>query len=116
MISRWLVLFAMCAVWGCTLDSGRAGESCKRSSQCQAGLGCVRGKCSKDLGPIANESTVPVLGGGGQSATEAGVMPAADGGMTTAGIGGAAAGSGGGAAGNSGAVAGSAGAAAGSGN
>jgi hypothetical protein len=101
MIVRWLVLSAVCALWGCTLDSGRAGESCKRSSQCQAGLGCVRGKCSKDLGPIADESTVPDLGGGmGQAATEAGVMPAADGGGTPAGTGGAAAGSSGAAAGS----------------
>ena len=80
MILRWLVLSAVCALWGCTLESGRAGETCKRSSQCQAGLGCVRGKCSKDLGPIADESTVPVLGGAGQAATDAGMTPAADGG------------------------------------
>lgn len=95
MTLRWLVLFAVCALWGCTLESGRAGESCKRSSQCHAGLGCVRGTCSKDLGPIAAESTVPDLGAGmGQAATEAGVMPAADGGMPAAGNSVAAAGSG----------------------
>jgi hypothetical protein len=82
MLLRCLVLSAVCALWGCTLETGRAGETCKRSSQCQPGLGCVRGKCSKDLGPIAKESTVPMLGAGsGATANEAGAMPAADGGM-----------------------------------
>jgi hypothetical protein len=95
MILRSLVLSTLCALWGCTLETGSAGETCKRSSQCQAGLGCVRGKCSKDLRPIADESTVPDLGAGmSQAATEAGVTPAADGGVPAAGSGAPAAGSG----------------------
>ncbi|HET6332589.1 MAG TPA: hypothetical protein VFG30_05220 [Polyangiales bacterium] len=94
MISRCLLVAALCALWGCTLESSRAGQSCKRSTQCQAGLACIRGKCSKDLGPIADESTVPDLTMGmGTAVDEAGVSPAADGGM--AGAAGAAAGSGG---------------------
>jgi hypothetical protein len=81
MLLRCLVLSAVWALSGCTLAAGRAGETCQRSSQCEAGLGCVRGKCSKDLGPIAKTSTVPSLGAGsGATANEAGVMPAADGG------------------------------------
>ena len=60
---------------GCTLETAKAGASCRRSTQCEPGLACVRGKCSKDLGPIASESTVPDLGmgEGGMTAT----MPAA---------------------------------------
>jgi hypothetical protein len=91
MISRCLLVAALCALWGCTLESSRAGQSCKRSTQCQAGLACIRGKCSKDLGPIADESTVPDLTMGTGTAVD--VSPAADGGM--AGAAGAAAGSGG---------------------
>jgi hypothetical protein len=93
MISRCLLVAALCALWGCTLESSRAGQSCKRSTQCQAGLACIHGKCSKDLGPIADESTVPDLTMGmGMAVDEAGVAPAADGGM--AGAAGAAASSG----------------------
>ena len=60
---------------GCTLETGKAGDSCRRSTQCEPGLGCVRGKCSKDLGPIASESTVPDLGSGDGGMTV--TMPAA---------------------------------------
>jgi hypothetical protein len=60
---------------GCTLEVAKAGEACRRSTQCEAGLGCVRGKCSKDLGPIASESTVPDLGQGAGGMTPS--MPAA---------------------------------------
>jgi hypothetical protein len=82
MILRSLVLCAVCALWGCTLESSRSGESCKRSTQCAAGLVCVRSKCTKDLGPIADQSTVPDLGMGmGTTAAEGGVA-AADGGGT----------------------------------
>lgn len=98
MILRCLLVVAVSALWGCALESSHAGQSCKRSTQCQAGLACVRGKCSKDLGPIADQSTVPDLGlgmGGAIAGNEAGVIPAADGGSATAASGGAAAGSGG---------------------
>jgi hypothetical protein len=54
-----LLLFALT---GCSLEAAKAGGTCRRSTECQAGLACVRGKCSKDLGPIASESTVPDLG------------------------------------------------------
>jgi hypothetical protein len=109
MIVRWLVLAAVCAFGGCTLESGKAGATCKRSTQCVAGLACVRGKCSKDLGPIADENTVPDLGGG----NEAGVAPAADGGGSGSAAGAAAGGgagsTAGAAAGNGGSTAGAAG-------
>ena len=81
MLIRCVVLAAVCALAGCTLQVGHAGDACKRSTQCQTGLGCVEGKCSKDLGPIADESTVPdlMLGmGAGAGAGDAAV--AADGG------------------------------------
>ena len=48
---------------GCSLDQAKAGESCRRSTECEPGLGCVRNRCSRDLGPIADESTVPDLRG-----------------------------------------------------
>jgi hypothetical protein len=95
MLLRWLLLAAVCLQCGCTLESSHAGQTCKRTTQCQAGLACVRGKCTKDLGPIADESTVPDLTMGMGTAVagnEAGVSPAADGGM--AGAAGAAAGNG----------------------
>ncbi len=86
MILRSLVLCAVCALWGCTLEAGRSGESCKRSTQCSAGLVCVRSKCTKDLGPIADQSTVPDLGMGmGMGAAEGGVAAADGGGMPQAG-------------------------------
>ena len=78
MSMRWLVLAAVCMLVGCELEVKRAGETCKRSTECAAGLGCVRGKCSKDLGPIADESTVPDLGMG--MAADDAAATAADGG------------------------------------
>jgi hypothetical protein len=80
MVLRSLVLCAVCAFSGCSLEVGRAGATCKRSTQCESGLACVRGKCSKDLGPIADESTVPDLGmgmGAEAPAADGGGMPAA---------------------------------------
>lgn len=93
MIDRWLVsaVLIACGLSSCKLESSRAGESCKRTTQCEAGLACVRGKCSKDLKAIAGESTVPDLGMGmGETAVagnEAGVVPAG-GGEPAAGSGG----------------------------
>jgi hypothetical protein len=77
-----IVLLLLFALASCSLSEAKAGASCHRSTQCQAGLACVQGKCSKDLGPIASESTVPDLGlgEGGMSAT----MPAAGSGGTGA--------------------------------
>ncbi len=96
---RSLVLCAVCALWGCTLETARSGESCKRSTQCAAGLVCVRAKCTKDLGPIADQSTVPELGMGAAegevAAADGGGMPAA-GNASTAGPAAGGGGSGGG--------------------
>lgn len=66
------VLFAaaLCLIAGCSLEEARAGDSCRRSTECQPGLACVQGKCSKDLGPIAEQSTVPDLGGGEDAGSE----------------------------------------------
>jgi hypothetical protein len=74
------VLLLSFALTGCSTETAKAGASCRRSTQCEAGLACVRGKCSKDLGPIASESTVPDLGlgEGGMTVT----MPAAGSGGT----------------------------------
>lgn len=73
------VLLLLFALTGCELETAKAGGSCRRSTQCEPGLACVRGKCTKDLGPIASESTVPDLGQG-----EGGmpIMPAAGSGGT----------------------------------
>jgi hypothetical protein len=77
---RWLALAALCALYGCKLEASHAGDSCKRSTQCDPGLVCVRGKCSKDLKPIASESSVPDLGVGmGEGAMAAGAGGAAAG-------------------------------------
>jgi hypothetical protein len=77
------VLLLLFALAGCSLETAKAGATCRRSTECQAGLGCVRGKCSKDLGPIASESTVPDLGQGEGGMTV--TMPAAgSGGMAAA--------------------------------
>lgn len=84
---RWLALAALCALYGCKLEPSHAGETCKRSTQCDPGLVCVRGKCTKDLKPIASESTVPDLGmgmdegamaGGGAGAPAAGAPAAGE--------------------------------------
>jgi len=72
MLLRLLMLATLWALVGCSLEVGRAGASCRRSSQCQAGLGCVRGKCSRDLRPIADKSTVPSLNNAAATAADAG--------------------------------------------
>ena len=72
------VLLLLFPLVGCTLETAKAGASCRRSTQCEPGLACVRGKCSKDLGPIASESTVPDLGEG---ATTPAMPAAGSGGM-----------------------------------
>ena len=66
---RWLLSLACCVLMmpACSLASGRAGASCERSTQCQPGLGCVSGKCGKDLSAIAAKNTVPMLGAGAQA-------------------------------------------------
>ena len=70
---------ALIAVWvlaGCALEPAGAGQKCRRSTECREGLACVRERCSRDLGPIADESTVPEIGNG----SDAAAAPAADGG------------------------------------
>jgi hypothetical protein len=76
MSSRCFWLIALWALAGCALEPAKAGEKCRRSTECQDGLACVRERCSRDLGPIADESTVPEIGGSGDEAS----LPAADGG------------------------------------
>jgi hypothetical protein len=46
---------------GCTLKPAQAGDACQRSTECPSGLGCVRNRCTTDLGPVAAESTVPEI-------------------------------------------------------
>jgi hypothetical protein len=71
-----LLLALCCLEAGCELDKASAGDPCRRSLECSPGLACVEGECSRDLGPVAEESTVPELG-----EPAAGAMaPAADGG------------------------------------
>jgi hypothetical protein len=74
MISRLLALVFLTALGSCSLEEARAGDRCARSTECADGLGCVRGRCSRDLGPIADENTVPELGDDAD-----GGEPAADG-------------------------------------
>jgi hypothetical protein len=63
-----LLLALCCSSAGCALDKAAAGDPCRRSLECTPGLACVQGECSRDLGPIAAESTVPELAGGADGA------------------------------------------------
>jgi hypothetical protein len=72
MNTQRLALAALWLIGACSLEQAGAGDSCHRSTQCAAGLACVRGVCSRDLGPIADESTVPDLGGADASAADSG--------------------------------------------
>ena len=66
---RALLVGCLCLLsTACSLDVRGRGQSCQRTAQCALGLACVEGTCSKDLGPIADQSTVPDLGGGGDAA------------------------------------------------
>lgn len=62
------VAIAVSAVAACsqnklgTLDMGAA---CVRSTQCVAGLACVGGHCSNDIGSLAEAGTVPIISEGG---------------------------------------------------
>lgn len=47
----------------CSVPMRGRGQSCQRTAQCKLGLACVEGKCSKDLGPIVDQSSVPDLTG-----------------------------------------------------
>jgi hypothetical protein len=80
----FVVIWVGCCC-ACSLESIKSGGACQRSTQCEPGLGCVQGKCSKDLSAIAATNTVPMLGGGMGGAAAGG-----------GGMGGAAAGGGGG--------------------
>jgi hypothetical protein len=76
---------AVALLAGCSLSTVKSGGACQRSTQCQPGLACVSGKCSKDLSSIAATNTVPMLGESagsvaGSAAGSGGEAPAADGG------------------------------------
>ena len=71
---------------GCSLEPVKSGGRCQRSTQCDPGLGCVEGKCSKDLAAIAETNTIPMFGAGaGGGAAGAGGQTAGAGGGGTGG-------------------------------
>jgi len=77
-VLRWLWLtLAVVGCSTCSLETSKNGGVCQRSTQCEPGLGCVHGKCSKDLSAIAATNTVPMFGGGkgGAAAGMAGASP-----------------------------------------
>jgi hypothetical protein len=92
-LGRWSWLALLVAAGSsCSLATSKSGAACQRSTQCEPGLGCVQGKCSKDLSAIAATNTVPMLGGGmgGAAAGTGGMSGAAGttGGASQAGVGG----------------------------
>jgi hypothetical protein len=101
-VLRSLLVMTCVGSWcGCSLASSKSGAACQRSTQCEPGLGCVQGKCSKDLSAIAATNTVPMLGGGmggaaagssgtGQAGSKAGASGGADQAGNAAGVGSAA--------------------------
>lgn len=78
----WVWSFALLA--GCSLSTVKAGGVCQRSTQCQPGLACVSGKCSKDLSSIAATNTVPMLGPSVAGASGAAMQPQAGNGADAA--------------------------------
>jgi hypothetical protein len=79
--AAWRLLYAI-VLTGCSLPTSKSGQACQRSTQCEAGLACVSGKCSKDLSSIAAKNSVPMLGAGVPAAAGGGGVggSAADGG------------------------------------
>jgi hypothetical protein len=81
-MALWRVLglwAALAGLSGCKLDIAKAGAPCARSTQCVAGLACVKGKCSKDLSSIAAMNTVPMFSGSGGAQEAAGMSAGAAG-------------------------------------
>ena len=76
-----LTLGAALAALSCSVEEGKPGDSCVRTSQCQFLLACVEGVCSDDLSSVAEQSTVPELV---QDADEADADAMMDGGMPDA--------------------------------
>ena len=64
-------LACLCLLVGCSLEQGKSGDRCQRSTQCAPGLACVSGKCGKDLSSIAATNTVPMLRGSAGAAGSA---------------------------------------------
>jgi hypothetical protein len=89
----WLC-FALCLA-ACSYETRQRGQSCQRTAQCALGLGCVAGRCTTNLAPVAEGNTVPSLGAGtgGAAAGESGNAGGA-GDATTAGESGNAGGAG----------------------
>jgi hypothetical protein len=57
----WALLGLLGGTVGCSLEQGKRGGICVRTTQCAAGLACVEGRCSRDLEAIADESTSPIF-------------------------------------------------------
>lgn len=83
----WLLGALLAAVAGCSLETGKAGGACERSTQCAAGLACVKGKCGKDLRSVSEMNTVPTLGGVGEGAADEAEAAGGEGGSGTQGAG-----------------------------
>lgn len=67
---RVLALLCVLGLWlgSCSLATRQRGQSCQRTAQCALGLACVAGRCSRDLRPIAEQSSVPDLSAGASAA------------------------------------------------
>jgi hypothetical protein len=92
-------VFALMLAAGCggAGDSAAEGEECFRAADCEEGLVCIAGKCSRDLSGIISQVEGPA---GGQDASAAGGAAGAagvggDAGASEAGATGGAAGDGG---------------------
>ena len=48
-------------VAGCSTKPANSGQACTRSAQCAEGLACIERRCSDDLAPLRDQSTVPML-------------------------------------------------------
>ncbi len=61
-VMRWSWPLAMLALLGCARETGFAanGESCVRSTECQAGLACVAGQCTSDLAGLEGGTLPPI--------------------------------------------------------
>ncbi|MCS6799395.1 MAG: hypothetical protein NZ898_12865 [Myxococcota bacterium] len=71
------MLLGLCACEG--PSSGLAeGATCVRTSQCARGLACVRGRCSSDLGPLAEAGVLPPIDTGMRDAVDRDGEPDAD--------------------------------------
>jgi hypothetical protein len=55
------VLLLAASAAACSTEQRVAGEQCTRTVQCLAGLSCIEGLCSDDLGAVADQNEVPEL-------------------------------------------------------